>query len=60
MRPLAFMFAGVKLYALGFYHTMEYTSTTPPPELLPYWTVSVTVTHTLNPTLTQTLALDLT
>mmetsp|Transcript_21445 Transcript_21445/g.55156 ORF Transcript_21445/g.55156 Transcript_21445/m.55156 type:complete len:284 (+) Transcript_21445:391-1242(+) len=37
VRPLAFVFAGVKLYALGFYHTMEYTSATPPPELLPYW-----------------------
>ena len=33
VRPLAFVFAGVKLYALGFYHTMEYTSATPPPEV---------------------------
>ena len=24
LRPVAFMFAGVKLYALAFYHTMEY------------------------------------
>jgi hypothetical protein len=27
----------VKLYALAFYHAMEFTSATPPPQLLPYW-----------------------
>lgn len=27
----------MKLYALAFYHTMEFTSATPPPALLPYW-----------------------
>ena len=40
LRPIAFIFAGCKLYALVFYHTMEYLSDTPPPNfasLGPYW-----------------------
>jgi hypothetical protein len=36
-RPAAFMFGGVKLYALFFYHYMEFTSSTPPPNLVAYW-----------------------
>lgn len=36
-RPFAFIFAGIKLYALTFYHYMEYTSHTPPPSFIPYW-----------------------
>jgi len=33
--PLA-LFIGAKLYAIAFYHMMEFTSATPPPVLLPY------------------------
>lgn len=36
-RPLAFVLAGLKLYALGFYHYLEFTSATPPPNLVNYW-----------------------
>lgn len=36
-RSVAFVFAGMKIYALGFYHFSEFTSHKPPPELLPYW-----------------------
>ena len=37
VRPVAFVFAGVKMYALLFYHYMQFHSPTPPPELIPYW-----------------------
>jgi hypothetical protein len=36
--PLA-LFMGAKLYAICFYHIMEFTSATPPPVLLPYFAV---------------------
>ena len=31
------LFLGAKLYAISFYHYMEFTSHAPPPNLLPYW-----------------------
>ena len=34
--PILF-FIGAKGYAIGFYHLMEFTSTTPPPHLVPYF-----------------------
>ena len=33
------LFTGMKLNAIFFYHVMEFTSTTPPPHLLPYFGV---------------------
>jgi hypothetical protein len=36
--PIA-AFVGMKAYALGFYHYMEFTSATPPAQLLPYFAV---------------------
>ena len=32
-------FIGAKLYAIGFYHLMEFTSELPPPNLVPYVSV---------------------
>mmetsp|Transcript_57954 Transcript_57954/g.154167 ORF Transcript_57954/g.154167 Transcript_57954/m.154167 type:complete len:143 (-) Transcript_57954:97-525(-) len=34
--PIMF-FIGAKGYAIGFYHLMEFTSETPPPNLVPYF-----------------------
>jgi hypothetical protein len=31
------LFIGAKAYAIGFYHLMEFTSATPPPNLVPYF-----------------------
>ena len=31
------LFIGAKAYAIGFYHLMEFTSETPPPNLMPYF-----------------------
>ena len=31
------LFLGGKLYAISFYHYMEFTSHAPPPNLVPYW-----------------------
>ena len=31
------IFTGIKLYALGFYHYMEFSSDIPPENLIPYW-----------------------
>ena len=36
--PLS-LFLGMKIYALGFYHYMEFTSATPPPDVVPYFGV---------------------
>ena len=36
--PVA-LFIGAKLNAIGYYHLMEFTSATPPPELVPYFGV---------------------
>mmetsp|Transcript_5828 Transcript_5828/g.8936 ORF Transcript_5828/g.8936 Transcript_5828/m.8936 type:complete len:163 (-) Transcript_5828:143-631(-) len=33
------IFVGAKIYALFFYHIMEYTSELPPPDPVPYWGV---------------------
>lgn len=33
------LFIGAKLYAICFYHLMEFTSDQPPPELIPYVSV---------------------
>ena len=30
-------FVGAKTYAIGYYHLMEFTSATPPPNLVPYF-----------------------
>eukprot|EP00466_Bigelowiella_natans_P003578 jgi/Bigna1/73286/fgenesh1_pg.23_\ len=37
IRMIAILLVGAKAYALGFYHLMEFTSDTPPENLLAYW-----------------------
>ena len=37
MRIPILMFTGAKLNAIGFYHLMEFTSSTPPKNLVPYF-----------------------
>lgn len=37
LQAFLLIFTGVKIYALGFYHWMEFNSDIPPENLLPYW-----------------------
>ncbi|CAB9508434.1 expressed unknown protein [Seminavis robusta] len=40
VKPLQYfllIFVGAKIYAIGFYHFVEFTSHVPPENLLPYW-----------------------
>lgn len=38
---LLLMFAGFKIYALAFYHLMEFTSDIPPQNPVPYWSSEI-------------------
>lgn len=37
LRVFLLVFTGIKVYALGFYHLMEFTSHAPPENLIPYF-----------------------